>query len=53
MTSATIMKVELLRLDAANKPSLISESGAKIRINIPCKGKPNNTTYARSLGPYI
>jgi hypothetical protein len=33
------MKVELLRLGAANKPSPISEGVAEIRINSqPCKG---------------
>jgi hypothetical protein len=36
------------------KLSLISESVAEIRINIHHAGeKPNNTTYAWSLGPYI
>jgi hypothetical protein len=33
------MKVELLRLNTANKPSPISEGVAEIRINTqPCKG---------------
>jgi hypothetical protein len=35
----SIMKLVILRLDSANKPSLISESVAEIRINNqPCKG---------------
>jgi hypothetical protein len=37
------------------KSSLMSESETDIQINIHLanKGKPNNTTYERSLGPYI
>jgi hypothetical protein len=48
------MKVPLLRFDTAIKSSLISESVAEIQINIHfVREKPDNTTYARSLGPYV
>jgi hypothetical protein len=53
-TCVTIMKVPLLRFDTAIKSSLISESVAEIPINIHfVREKPDNTTHARSLGPYV
>jgi hypothetical protein len=49
-----MIKLVLLRFDIAIKPSLISESVAEIQINIhPTGEKPANTTYTRSLEPYV
>ena len=43
------MKVELLRLNTANKPSLISEGVAEIRINNqPCKGINLTTRHTQA-----
>jgi hypothetical protein len=43
------MKVELLHLDSANKPSLISESVTEIRINNqPCKGINLTTRHTQA-----
>jgi hypothetical protein len=49
-----INEVQLLRFDTRIKPSPISEGVTEIRISIHlAREKPNNTTYARSLGPYV
>jgi hypothetical protein len=45
------MKLIILRLSAANKPSPMSEGVAEIQINSqPCKGKPDNVTHAGQEG---
>jgi hypothetical protein len=45
------MKVELLHLNTANKPSPISEGVVEIRINTqPCKGINLTTRHTRSEG---
>jgi hypothetical protein len=44
-----IMKLIILHLDSANKPSLISESAAEIRINSePCKGINPTTRHTQA-----
>jgi hypothetical protein len=49
-----ISEMTLLRNDNNEQVSLISKGVAEIQINIrTAREKPDNTTYTRSLGPYV
>jgi hypothetical protein len=49
-----IGEMSLLRNDSNGQVSSISEGVTEIRINLHiAREKSDNTTYARSLGPYV